>query len=120
MKIRGIARMSRSEVFRELQIAMRRCAAMDGFCLGSTYIHDSYALICDYKGVTVHVVVPDTFNRHAVLRRVLAHQLRFIPIGVSRADGIAIATPILSSLAGIPPVGLRYLGGSVSRPTAAP
>lgn len=116
--------MNRAEVFRELQITMRRCAAMDGFCLGSTYIHDSYALICDYKGVTVHAVVPDNFNRHAVLRRALGHQLRFIPIDVSEADNIVIAMPILSSLmdpcTGTPPVGLRSLGGSVSRPTAAP
>ena len=94
--------MNRAEVLRELQITMRRCAAMDGFCLGSTYIHDSYALICDYKGVTVHVVVPDNFIRHAVLRCVLGHQIRFIPVMISRADGIAIATPILSSLAGTP------------------
>lgn len=116
--------MNRAEVLRELQITMRRCAAMDGFCLGSTYIHDSYALICDYKGVTVHVVVPDSFNRYAVLHRVLGHQLRFIPTAVSAADGAAIATPTLSSLVRFgeasPPVGLRSLGGSVSRPTAAP
>ena len=94
--------MKKPDVFTELEAAMRRCAAMDGFCLGSTYIHDSYALICDYKGVTVHVVVPDNFIRHAVLRCVLGHQIRFIPVMISRADGIAIATPILSSLAGTP------------------
>ena len=116
--------MKKADVFTELEAAMCRCAALDGFCLGSTYIHDSYTLICDYKGVTVHVVVPDSFNRHAVLRCVLGHQLRFIPIGVSKADSIVIATPILSSLMEFaeasPPVGLRYLGGSVSRPTAVP
>lgn len=90
--------MKKADVFTELEAAMCRCAALDGFCLGSTYIHDSYTLICDYKGVTVHVVVPDSFNRHAVLRRVLGHQLRFIPTAVSAADGAAIATPTLSSL----------------------
>lgn len=112
--------MKKPDVFTELEAAMCRCAALNGFCLGSTYIHDSYTLICDYKGVTVHVVVPDSFNRHAVLRRVLAHQLRFIPIGVSEADSIVIAAPILSSLAGVPPVGVSFCGGLVSRPTAAP
>lgn len=112
--------MKESDVFTELEAAMCRCAALDGFCLGSTYIHDSYTLICDYKGVTVHVVVPDSFNRYAVLHRVLGYQIRFIPAMISKADGIVIATPILSSLGGIPPVGLRSLGGSVSRPTAAP
>lgn len=90
----------------------------------SAYVHDLYVLICDYKGVTVYVVVPDSFNRYAVLRRVLGHQLRFIPTAVSAADGAAIATPTLSSLVRFeeasPPVGLRSLGGSVSRPTAAP
>ena len=90
--------MKKADVFTELRAAMCRCAALNGFCLGSTYIHDSYTLICDYKDVTVHVVVPDSFNRHAVLRCVLGHQLRFIPIGVSKADSIVIATPILSSL----------------------
>ena len=91
--------MKKPDVFTELEAAMCRCAALNGFCFGSSKDdHDGYTLICDYKGVTVHVVVPDSFNRHAVLRRVLAHQLRFIPIGVSKADSIVIATPILSSL----------------------
>lgn len=94
--------MKRPDVFTELEAAAVGCIALEGTCIRSAYIHDSYALICDYKGVTVHVVVPDNFIRHAVLRCVLGHQIRFIPVMISRADGIAIATPILSSLAGTP------------------
>ena len=91
--------MKKADVFTELEAAMCRCAALNGFCFGSSKDdHDGYTLICDYKGVTVHVVVPDSFNRHAVLRRMLGHQLRFIPTAVSAADGAAIATPTLSSL----------------------
>ena len=102
--------MKRPDVFTELEAAAVGCIALEGTCIRSAYVHDLYVLICDYKGVTVYVVVPDSFNRYAVLRRVLGHQLRFIPT--------------LSSLVRFeeasPPVGLRSLGGSVSRPTAAP
>ena len=116
--------MKRPDVFTELEAAAVGCIALEGTCIRSAYVHDLYVLICDYKGVTVYVVVPDSFNRYAVLRRVLGHQLRFIPTAVSAADGAAIATPTLSSLVRFgeasPPVGLRSLGGSVSRPTAAP
>ena len=113
--------MKRPDVFTELEAAAVGCIALEGTCIRSAYVHDLYVLICDYKGVTVYVVVPDSVNRYAVLRRVLGHQLRFIPTAVSAA---AIATPTLSSLVRFeeasPPVGLRSLGGSVSRPTAAP
>ena len=89
--------MKKPDVFTELEAAAVGCIALEGTCIRSAYVHDLYVLICDYKGVTVHVVVPDSFNRYAVLRRVLGHQLRFIP-AVSAADGAAIATPTLSSL----------------------
>lgn len=119
--------MKRPDVFTELETAAVGCIALEGTCIRSAYVHDLYVLICDYKGVTVHVVVPDSFNRYAVLHRVLGHQLRFIPFiptAVSAADGAAIATPTLSSLVRFgeasPPVGLRSLGGSESRPTAPP
>ena len=116
--------MKRPDVFTELEAAAVGCIALEGTCIRSAYVHDLYVLICDYKGVTVYVVVPDSFNRYAVWRRVLGHQLRFIPTAVSAADGAAIATPTLSSLVRFeeasPQVGLRSLGGSVSRPTAAP
>ena len=101
--------MKRPDVFTELEAAAVGCIALEGTCIRSAYVHDLYVLICDYKGVTVYVV---------------GHQLRFIPTAVSAADGAAIATPTLSSLVRFeeasPPVGLRSLGGSVSRPTAAP
>jgi hypothetical protein len=90
--------MKRPDVFTELEAAAVGCIALEGTCIRSAYVHDLYVLICDYKGVTVHVVVPDSFNRYAVLCRVLGHQLRFIPAAVSAADGAAIATPTLSSL----------------------
>lgn len=90
--------MKRPDVFTELEAAAVGCIALEGTCIRSAYVHDLYVLICDYKGVTVYVVVPDSFNRYAVLRRVLGHQLRFIPTAVSAADGAAIATPTLSSL----------------------
>lgn len=90
--------MKRPDVFTELEAAAVGCIALEGTCIRSAYVHDLYVLICDYKGVTVHVVVPDSFNRYAVLCRVLWHQLRFIPTAVSAADGAAIATPTLSSL----------------------
>ena len=86
--------MKRPDVFTELEAAAVGCIALEGTCIRSAYVHDLYVLICDYKGVTVYVVVPDSFNRYAVLRRVL----RFIPTAVSAADGAAIATPTLSSL----------------------
>ena len=90
--------MKRPDVFTELEAAAVGCIALEGTCIRSAYVHDLYVLICDYKGVTVYVVVPDSFNRYAGLRRVLGHQLRFIPTAVSAADGAAIATPTLSSL----------------------
>ena len=104
--------MKRPDVFTELEAAAVGCIALEGTCIRSAYVHDLYVLICDYKGVTVYVVVPDSFNRYAVLRRVLGHQLRFIPTAVSAAD--------VRFEEASPPVGLRSLGGSVSRPTAAP
>ena len=79
--------MKRPDVFTELEAAAVGCIALEGTCIRSAYVHDLYVLICDYKGVTVYVVVPDSFNRYAVLRRVLGHQLRFIPTAVSAADG---------------------------------
>ena len=74
--------MKRPDVFTELEAAAVGCIALEGTCIRSAYVHDLYVLICDYKGVTVYVVVPDSFNRYAVLRRVLGHQLRFIPTAV--------------------------------------
>lgn len=78
--------MKRPDVFTELEAAAVGCIALEGTCIRSAYVHDLYVLICDYKGVTVYVVVPDSFNRYAVLRRVLGHQLRFIPIVERMAD----------------------------------
>ena len=102
--------MKRPDVFTELEAAAVGCIALEGTCIRSAYVHDLYVLICDYKGVTVYVVVPDSFNRYAVLRRVLGHQLRFIPTAVSAADGAAIATDSEQPCEirrGIPPGGIE-------------
>lgn len=58
--------MKRPDVFTELEAAAVGCIALEGTCIRSAYVHDLYVLICDYKGVTVYVVVPDSFNRYAV------------------------------------------------------
>ena len=103
--------MKRPDVFTELEAAAVGCIALEGTCIRSAYVHDLYVLICDYKGVTVYVVVPDSFNRYAVLRRVLGHQLRFIPTAVSaagrRCDSHADSEQPCEIRRGIPPGGIE-------------
>lgn len=90
--------MKRPDVFTELEAAAVGCIALEGTCIRSAYVHDLYVLICDYKGVTVYVVVPDSFNRYAVLRRVLGHQLRFIPSAdIAAANGSTLVVAEVDS-----------------------
>ena len=82
--------MKRPDVFTELEAAAVGCIALEGTCIRSAYIHDLYVLICDYKGVTVHVVVPDSFNRYAVLHRVLGHHGRDLLVEVGLLGGVLV------------------------------